>query len=233
MKKTVPSIGIIIFGILFVLAGLHQLRSGVAVIMTKKVIAPIVYDAGIQRVNELENFIGQKTLGNEQDRKQSIYAGVNQIKSVLENYKAHYVDKKDFSWVTKIFLIACVLSAGLFLYSGIALLQLRTNASSCVAYSLAMGIIVSFIFLWDIFIDVAFVLRLSEEVSRIFSLAQGNTPPPASSNLELAQSILTPVAGMMLSFYFSCYALFTSLTALYFRRPKVKAQFNDPVTAGS
>jgi hypothetical protein len=227
MKKTVPSIGVIIFGILFVGIGLYQLYSGFTVITAKKAIAPVVYNAGVQRVHDLEKFIDQRTQGYEQNKKQVIYADVNQMKSALQNYRVHYVEKNDFSWATKIFMVVCLAAAGLSLYAGIALLKLRTHALLCVALSLAAGLVLSFVFLWDTFNDIAFILRLSEKIMTIFSHIQGSALPATMSNVALAKSVLTPLTSMTLSFFFSCYALFTSITALYLRRPKVKAQFEE------
>jgi len=117
MRK--PSVGIIIFGIVFVLCGLRCLSGAVAYFAYRE-ITPYIYKALEAKSNELEKLLQEKesTQGAKviQAQKQ-----LQTIKQDIQRYRERYVKGKMAPWSTLIFVIISFVAAGIFCYTGIAI----------------------------------------------------------------------------------------------------------------
>lgn len=137
MKK--PSKGIIIFGIIFVLCGLNCLK-GLTVYFAYRTATPYIYKSITIRTAEMEEFLKEKIKENP-EKKQKTTKNFKAIKQDIQKYKEKYINNKTVPLSIIAFLVISLISCGIFLFTGISVIQLRIGARQWISISFLAGLI--------------------------------------------------------------------------------------------
>jgi len=221
MRK--PSVGIIIFGIVFVLCGLRCLSGAVAYFAYRE-ITPYIYKALEAKSNELEKLLQEKesTQGAKviQAQKQ-----LQTIKQDIQRYRERYVKGKMAPWSTLIFVIISFVAAGIFCYTGIAIIQLRVFARKLISISFLAGLIWIIALFWSASASAAYITKFTERFVALFA-SLNNTTPALPLYDSSVKNILLSVFGKRIIFICAAiYLTFMAITSIFFSRPKIKEQF--------
>lgn len=222
MKKL--PIGIIIFGIIFVLLGLHSLR-GVLAYFTYQAVAPHIYKSVMARVYETEKFI-EKEKWVEPEKITQAHHNLSLIKNQIQRYNEKYVKGKAIPLHWIIFIIFSLFTAGVFLYTGVSIFQLKPSARNWISLSFLAGFIWSLLFFGCAAADVFFITNLSERFAYIIAqIKEASLPKPQSLSMFM-NIMLSGLAQKIIIFGYLVYLALMSVTSIFFSRPKIKQLFS-------
>lgn len=222
MKK--PSIGLIIFGIIFVLIGAQSLQ-GVFVYFAHKEMAALAYKAVTMKIIETEKLMEKQKNEIESTKLAEAQAELQQIRNEMAGYKEKYVKG---GWVPLpmiIFIISTLFVAVIFAYTGISILQLKYFARNLISMSFLAGLIYSFMFIWSAGSGVFFITNLTDRFSALFAALNG-APLPKPGGISAVINIFTSAHIRRIFFVsYMIYIAFMSTTSIFFARPKIKELF--------
>jgi cytochrome b subunit of formate dehydrogenase len=222
MKKL--PIGIIIFGIIFILLGLSSLR-GLITYFTYRSVAPYIHKAVMARVYETEKLI-EKEKWAESEKIRQASQNLQEIKIQMQKYKDKYIKGKAIPLYWAIFIIFSLLTTGVFLCTGVSIFQLKSGVRNWISASFLAGFIWSLLCFGCAASDVFFITNLSDRFSSIIAQIKGH-PLPAAQSFSIFRAIIlfSPAKKIIIAGY-AVYLTLMSATSIYFARPKVKELFN-------
>ena len=213
------------FGVLFIILGILQFKYPVAFFMLYKSEKPVtsyVSEGGLKRVNEAENLIEGKSKNYSKEKRAMLNKELSIIRKEILDYKAKYVDKKSLPLPTKLLIIFSLISAGLFIYTGILILKLSPSFKPYLFSSIVFGLFTILILGWEIFYTVSFVFHLTDKFSILLSKINQTPAPIIHSNLSTLKSFfLQPIVAAVAI----TQPLFVVIIIIFFNLPRVKEQF--------
>jgi len=222
MKKL--SIGLIIFGIIFIFIGLHSFR-GVVTYFACKAVAPQIHKTVMTKVLEIEALIKTKGNNNKDAKIVEAQTQLQQIKNEMAKYKEKYIKGNLIPAPMILFIISSIFTAVIFIYTGISILQLKPSTRKWISMSFLSGTLCSFIFLWSAGSTTYFITNLSDRFVEIFAMINGNIFPKRTGVMIVINLMLSePIQATIVIFY-TVYLAFISITSIFFARPKVKELF--------
>lgn len=223
MKK--PSIGVVIFGVIFILIGLKCLVNAPLMYFTYRSMAPVIYETVTAKISETENLMETKKT----DTKPAILAKaqteLKSIKQQMHEYEINYVTHKVIPLHIVLVLFALLVSAGIFIYTGIAILQLKHYARKWITGSFLTGLLLSLFVLYGVGASVLFIATLTERFSSIIYQITGNSTFQGNRFSELTDLFLFSPGSKLIVTSLMIYLAFMAITSIFFARTKVKEQF--------
>lgn len=219
MKK--PSVGIVIFGILFVLIGL-QLFKGLTTYSAYKRVAPYIYDAVMAKMQEAGALI--KTENIEAVKAAQINSQITIVEDQMQEYREKYLEGKAVPALTLAFIVFSIVAAVMFVFTGISICRLRTFSRFWISMSFLTGFIWIFLFFASTMSALAFIDGFTRRSLAI--IAQIKSEPllaPRSIFAVIDNLLLRVNSGVIIRTFFA-YLVFMSITSIFFSRPKVREQ---------
>jgi hypothetical protein len=221
MRK--PSLGIIIFGIVFILCGFQCLR-GVIAYFAYRATAPYIYKSLTVKSNEMEEFLKEKVKDNPIKVKK-VQEKFELIKQDIKIYKEKYIETKMVPIPTLIFVVISLSASGIFLFTGVSIIQLRHSARKWISVSFLAGFIWVVLYFWNAGSTVSFIMRFADRFATIFAYLNEKTLSELPSISGFEKIMLSPLNKRIIFVFFAIYLAFMSITSIFFSRPKIKEQF--------
>jgi hypothetical protein len=222
MKK--PSIGLIIFGVIFILIGLSSLK-GALTYFACKAVAPHIHNAVITKIIEAEDLIKTKKDGGKNVQRPEAKTQLQQIKNEMKDYKEKYIKGNLIPVPMMIFAAVSLFTAAIFMYTGISILQLKPFTRKLISMSFLAGLVCSFAFLWGAGSSTYFITKFTDRFAEIFAMINGNIFPKRTGIMAVVNLMLSePIQTIIVTFYI-VYLAFMSITSIFFARPKIKELF--------
>lgn len=219
MKK--PSVGIVIFGIIFVLVGL-QFSKGLTTYSAYRGVAPYIYNAVMAKMQDAQELL--KTENIEPAKVLAINSQIQVIKDQMEEYNQKYLERKAVPVLTLIYVVFSLLAFAVFVYTGISICRLQPFSRLWISISFLVGFIWVFLFFSSTMSALAFIDSFTERTVSVLAQIKGESLPAARSIFAVIDSLLDRVnRGVMMRTFF-VYLIFMAITSIFFSKPKVKEQ---------
>jgi len=218
-------LGIRIFGLIFIVLGISQLKFPLTYIMLYKTNKPItnyIYTGAANRISHIDKLISEKEKNLSKDEAAVIRQELDLLKHKTSTYKERYVDHRAMPLPVKLLILFSLISAALYVYTGYLIRNLKSAFQAYFVWSIVMGILVSFTFCWEIYSTVSSVIHLRDNFDILLSRINQVALPEVHANLYIVKTMRFP---QILGLVILVNIIFVLAIVYYFNRPVVKEQF--------